>query len=252
MASAVANMALSGNVITTGSNAVNLTPGSFSCAGTSYNFQSASLVADGGISGTRSFDIAATDVAGNRSTTSWSVRVDGTSPGPTGLVTTNVAGGSAGHIDTGDSFSVTMSEATIDLPRISAGWSGGPLAVFLRVFNNNAVFGGNDGVAICRALTDCQPTGAGADNLLGTLNLGTSPFVATVSTFNGTLTWDATTRTFRASFGGCGAPPCATPGRVLPSTATFTPLNGATRAGGIRDTAGNGVVGTASSTGLQL
>jgi hypothetical protein len=252
MASAAANLAVAGNVITTGATATSLTTGSFSCAGTTYGYQSASLVADGGISGSKSFSVSATDLAGNAATTTWSVQVDNTSPSLTALVTTNVGGGVQGRIDAGDSFSVTMTEPTIDLPRIISGWNGASIAVFLRVFNNNAAFGGNDVIVVCKSMADCQATAAGADNILGTVNLGAIPFVAVTSTFNGTLIWDPATRVFRATFGSCASSPCTTVGKLTSSTATFVPMNGATRIGGIRDTAGNGATGSAAYTGLQF
>jgi len=252
MASASANLAVAGSVITTGTTAASLAAGSFTCGGVSYGYQSGSLVADGGISGTKNFQVSATDVAGNAAATTWSVSVDSTSPSPTALATTNAGGGVAGKIDTGDSFSITMSEATIDLPRILTGWNGASTAVILKVFNNNAVFGGNDGIVICKAQTDCQAPATGADNILGAVNLGGIPFVAVNSTFSGTLVWDSATRVFRATFTGCAASPCTSFVRAISSTATFTPMNGATRIGGIRDTAGNGVVGTASYTAIQF
>ncbi len=253
MASEVANLAVAGNVITSGATTVSLSAGAFSCAGTSYGYQSTSLVADAGISGTRNFRVSATDVAGNAATTTWSVQVDNTSPSPSALVTTNVGGGVQGRMDTGDSFSVTRSEATIDLPRILAGWTGSPTAVFLKVFNNNPNFGGNDGIVVCKATVDCTAAGTGADNILGSIDLGSRPFVTSNSTFNSTLSWDPAARVFRAVFGGCVGPPPCTP-RVVPapSAARFTPINGATRVGGIRDTAGNGVIGTAAFTAVQF
>jgi len=49
--------------------------------------------------------------------------------------------------------------------------------------------------------------------------------------------------------------PHASEARILAlptSTATLMPMNGASRAGGICDTAGNGVIGSATYTGLQF
>mgnify|MGYP001581473978 FL=1 len=156
-------------------------------------------------------------------------------------------------METGDYFAVTVSESAIDLNRIIAGWNGSSIAVQVKTFNNNADFGGNDGIAVCNGGTGvtCRGDGTGALNIFGRVNLGATTYVTNAVTFDATLAWNAATRIFTVTLGTCTAQ-CSKVTTGGSSTATLTPQNGATLAGGIRDKAGSGVTGTATEVAVHF
>ncbi|MBI4199042.1 MAG: hypothetical protein HY535_01020 [Chloroflexi bacterium] len=245
--SATANLAVPNNVMTTGATSVSLSSGSFTCEGASYNYQSGTQTADAAIAeGPRTFQVTATDGASNSATTSWAVTIDNTGPSPLAFATAN-GGATAGKMESGDTFTVTMSESTIDLNRIIAGWTGASTAVQVKTFNNNADFGGNDGLAVCNGGTgaQCKSTGNGSLNILGLVNLAATTYVTNAVTFNATLAWNSVTRVFTVTLGTCTAQ-CTKVTTGGSSTATFLPQDGATLTGGLRDRAGNGASGSAT------
>jgi hypothetical protein len=144
-----------------------------------------------------------------------------------------------------------MSEATIDFARIIAGWNGSSSqSVFIKIFNNDTNFGGNDGLAVCQAnTTNCTAPGTGSDNILGRINLGATNYTSGASSFNATLSWNSGTKQFTVAIGSLVSG--STPSTGSSSTATFTPINGASQAGGIRDLAGNGVTGSPTESGVR-
>src|SRR5439155_14375255 len=117
---------------------------------------------------------------------------------------------------------------------ILTGWTGSSTPVFLKLFNDDLNFGVNDGLAVCRANTaSCTAAGTGADNILGRINLGGIDYLTGAAALNATLAWNAGTSSFTVTVGSVisgGAQIKA----GSASTATFTPLDGATQAGGIR------------------
>ena len=242
---ATSNLAVASNVITTGATGVSLSSGAFTCDGVSYNRQSASQTANSGLpDGARTFEVTATDGASNSSTTNWTVTIDGTAPSATAFATAN-GGATAGKMESGDTFTVTVSEATIDLTRIIAGWTGPSIAVNVKGFNNSATFGGNDGLAVCYGGTGstCNVGGTGGLNILGRVNLGATTYMTGGPIFNATLAWNASTRVFTVALGSCTAN-CASVTTGGSSTGTFLTQNGSTLAGGIRDKASNGATGS--------
>ncbi|MBI4202907.1 MAG: hypothetical protein HY532_07345 [Chloroflexi bacterium] len=250
---ASANLEVASNVITTGATAVTLSSGAFTCDGVSYNYQSASQTANGTLTeGSKTFQLTATDGASNAATTNWTVTIDNTSPSPTALATAN-GGAIAGKMESGDTFTITVSEATIDLSRIKAGWNGSSVAVQVKTFNNDSSFGGNDGLAVCDGGTgvNCRSNGAGSLNILGTINLAATTYVTNNVAFDATMTWNSVTRLFTVTLGACTAQ-CTKVGTGGSSTATFLPQDGAALAGGVRDKAGNGVTGTATEAAVHF
>jgi hypothetical protein len=231
--------------ITSGATAVPLSPGSFTCEGNAFNYRSAELTADGGLDeGTPSFQVTATDNAGNTGVTAWSVNADNTRPGLTGLATTNgPLPNLPGLIEAEDSLSLTLSEDSIDLNRIIAGWTGADISVSLVVFNGGG--GNEDSVVICApAGIDCQGQGQGTDNLLGWLDLNDNAYiVGSTSTERivcpANLSWSAATRTFTVVILACYDPSGFRNLNVgLLSTAEFEGKDGDS-IGGLRDKAGN-------------
>ncbi|MBM3934864.1 MAG: Ig-like domain repeat protein [SAR202 cluster bacterium] len=174
-------------------------------------------------------------------------------PVPTAFVTANNAA-AEGKAEAGDTFTVTMNESAIDLGRIISGWTGAETAVVLRFFNNNVAFGGNDGIAVCTGsgMPTCVAGGTGSQNILGTVDLGSTEYIVTNNVdAPGTLSWDSNTQTFTVTVGTCTSQ-CTRFSTGGSSTATFKPINGATQAGGLRDTAGNGATQTVNEVGVHF
>jgi hypothetical protein len=144
MGSVTANV----TAVTAGSTAVPLTAGTYTAGGVSYNYRTSSLTATTPLSaGTEAFSITATDVGGHATTASgFTVTVDNTPPAGSGIQTANVAGGTAGQAETGDTISFTFTDP-IDPNSISAAWDGTATAVTVHLVQSGA----NDQVQIFNA-----------------------------------------------------------------------------------------------------
>lgn len=178
--SGVATVTTNVSSVTAGQTAVALASGSFSAGGTTYNYRSAQLTASNPLAaGAKAYTITAADNAGNSGTQGgFTVTVDNTAPTGTDVQTTNVAGGTTGQAQTGDTITYTFSE-TIDPESILAGWTGGGTAVTLRLVDGGA---GNDTVQIWNAANTAQLP-------LGSVNLArTTHTTATVNFTNSTMT----------------------------------------------------------------
>jgi hypothetical protein len=120
--------ALAANVstLTTGQTAVALTAtgGPWSIRGTTYAYRSAALTAGTLTAGTQSVTVTATDAAGNAAVVTGTVTADATAPTPVSFSTTNVAGGTAGKAEAGDTFTMRWSEE-MDPATLYTGWSVG-------------------------------------------------------------------------------------------------------------------------------
>ena len=249
VSSVTANLAVNGNVITNGATAEPLPAGSYTCEGISYNYQSGTLSAKGNLNteGPMTFEVTATDADANQATSSWSVTVDNTSPSLTEFATAN--GGTAGLIESGDSYQVTLSESGIDLNRILAGWDGSATTTFVKVENAGGT-GGKDQLWTCEANTvDCGG-GTGADQILGDIALADKNYVTADAVFNATLAWNSGTRVFNATIGTCvsGCGSVTTGGS---SNAKFTLIPGSSQ-GGIRDKAGNDASSNSTESGVHF
>jgi signal peptidase I len=122
--SGVSTVTANVSTITTGSTAVSLTAGSYSVNGVSYGYRSAALVANGTLSGTKSYTITSTDAQAHAQTQSgYSVTVDNTPPTATDIQTTNHAGGTAGKAEAGDTITFSFSEQ-LDPQSVLANWTG--------------------------------------------------------------------------------------------------------------------------------
>lgn len=147
--------------VTTGETAVALVAGSYSAAGVTYNYRSASVTASNPLTaGSKSYAITASDMAGNSATTSgFSVTVDNTQPTATDVQTTNA--GTAGRPEIGDTITLTYSEM-IDPESILSGWTGASISVVVRITNASG-----DTVTIRNAANSAQLP-LGSVNLVGT------------------------------------------------------------------------------------
>ena len=245
------DLAVAGSVITTGASSVPLSGGSFTCDGQSFNYKTGTQTADASIpEGPRTFQVTATDVEAHQASSVWSVIIDNTRATPTAFATTNIE--TSGILESGDAFTVTTSESTIDLDRIVQGWDGSPLStgVELKVFNNGGEFGGDDGVTLCYngSGSQCSAAGNGTNNILGRIDLGSKKYVVGGAvTFDATIEWSPGTDVFTVTLGPCTLL-CNKVKTGDSSTATFEPMTG-TLAGGIRDKAGNNT--TASDTATE-
>jgi hypothetical protein len=172
-ASGIAGVRADVSAVTAGSTAVPLVAGSFSAGGVSYGYRSAALSAGAVLAeGARSFTVTATDNALNANSLAGSVTVDDTAPKASDVQTANVAAGTNGLAELGDTLILTVSEP-VEPTSILAGWSGAATNVTVRIVDNSLLgLGlGNDVVQIFNAAnTTVLP--------LGSVDLGRSDYVS--------------------------------------------------------------------------
>jgi len=124
--------------VTTGQTAVPLVAGSYSAGGVSYSYRSAQLTAMSTLpAGALTFSVSATDRAGASASANSSVTGDNTVPSASAIQATNVAGGTAGRPEIGDTLTLTYSEV-MDWTSILAGWNGTATDVQLALVNGGS------------------------------------------------------------------------------------------------------------------
>jgi len=157
---------------TTGQNAATLTAGTFTAEGVSYNFRSAELTANATTEGSKPYTVTATDVAGNANTVNGTATIDNVIPTAADVQTTNVAGGTVGRAEKGDTVVFTFSEP-IDPQSVLAGWNGTATSVVVRLVDNGllGLSTGNDELLVYNAANNTQLP-------LGAVNLGRGDYVA--------------------------------------------------------------------------
>jgi hypothetical protein len=170
-ASGTASVTADASNFTAGATAVSLVAGSYSAGGVSFNYRSASLLANASLAqGAKSFTVTAADKALNSASLVGSAAVDNTAPTAADVQTTNA--GTNGLAEAGDSLILTFSEP-IEPASILAGWSGAATSVVVRI-NDNGLLGlplGNDSVQIWNAANSTVLP-------LGAVDLGRSDYVA--------------------------------------------------------------------------
>jgi hypothetical protein len=171
-ASGIAGVRADVSSVTTGATAVTLAAGSFSAGGVSYGYRSAALGANAVLAaGAKSFTVTATDNAGNANAFAGAVTIDNTAPLASDVQTTNVAGGTNGLAELGDTLVLSFSEP-VEPESILAGWNGAATNVVVRI-NDNVLLGlptGNDTLQVYNAAnTTALP--------LGSVDLGRSDYV---------------------------------------------------------------------------
>jgi hypothetical protein len=158
--------------LTTGQTAAVLTAGTYTAGGVSYNYRGAELTANAATEGVKTYSVTATDVAGNAKTVAGSATVDSVIPTATDVQTTNVAGGTVGLAEQGDTVVFTFSEP-IDPQSILAGWNGAATNVTVRIVDNGllGLSIGNDELFIYNAANS-------ATLPFDAVNLGRGDYVA--------------------------------------------------------------------------
>lgn len=112
------------NTTTSAHPAVALVAGSYTAGGVAYNYRTAALTANSTLAaGSYAFTITSTDKAANAETQSFTVTVDNTAPAASDVQSTNVSGGTVGHLDQGDTLTLTYN-GIIDPYSILSGWRG--------------------------------------------------------------------------------------------------------------------------------
>lgn len=221
--------AVSTNVstITSGQTAAPLTAGTYNRGGPTYNYRSASLTAGGSLAaGSYNFTITATDGAANAGTQTFTTTVDNTAPAASDVQSTNVAGGTVGLLDAGDTLTLTYSQP-IDPYSILSGWDGtSTTGVQVKLIDGGT---SNDYLQV-------WTTGGSTQVPLGTVYLGSKNYLKT-GTGQSVI------------YGATGA---ATPTRMVRSGATITlTLGTASGAASINGTAA-AMTWTPSATALDI
>jgi hypothetical protein len=175
------------------------------------------------------------DKVNNASTTSVSsFTYDTTAPTiPVAVTTGNVAGGTVGKAEPGDTVTYTFSEP-MDPTSILAGWDGTSTSVVV-AFLNNAGAGGGDRLLV---------TDPSFNQIMGTFDLGSAAYVSGLVTFgqSGTAsTMVMSGSTITITFGSVNTP--ASVGTVTTGGTTLWTLPGTLPS----DRAGNAVTGTPPS-----
>ncbi len=236
--SGIASVAGNVNSITSGDTAVALTAGSYNAGGTAYNYRSAALTAGASLTaGSKSFTITSTDHAGNASAAQpFNTVVDNTAPTAVDVQSTNVSGGTVGHLDLGDTLTLTYSE-TMDPYSILPGWTGATTNVEVALVNG----GGNASDYVVVYNTNASPT----QIPLGTIYLGSSDYMRGAPGdyvsygLSGSATPSTMQRTGSSITITLGTPSGATSTSTTLAPMTWTPSTSAT------DIAGNAAAATA-------
>jgi hypothetical protein len=171
-ASGLATVKANVETVTSGQTAVALVAGTYTAGGVSYNYRSAALTASSILAeGARTFNVTATDNAGNARTVAGSVTIDNTLPQASDIQSAN-GGTTVGLPEEKDSLIYTFSEP-IEPESILAGWTGAAIEVTVR-FIDNGLLGlpaGNDSVQIWNSTNVTVLP-------LGTVDLGRSDYAA--------------------------------------------------------------------------
>lgn len=234
-ASGITTVTANVTTITSGNTAVALTAGTYSAGGTAYGYRSAAQSVPSSLAaGSRSFTITATDHAGNAGTQSFSTVVDDTAPTAVDVQSTNVSGGTVGHLDLGDTLTLTYS-GVIDPYSILPGWTGATTPVQVAVVDGGS--SATDYIVVYNtAASPVQiPLGTvylGSPNYLKT---GTGNFVSFGAT--GSATASTITRSGSAMTIVLGTPSGATSTNTTAAAMTWTPSTAATDIAGNPSTA---------------
>jgi hypothetical protein len=229
-ASGVASVTGNVSAITSGVGATALSSGSFTIAGQTYGYRSASLTAGAVLSaGAHTYSLTSADSSGNgRTQTGFSVVVDNTVPSASDVQSANKAGGIAGRPEIGDTITFSFSEP-VDPNSVLAGWSGSATSVVVHI--DNLIFGNNDGLSVYNAVnTAVLP--------FGSVNLERADYVSGDSTFGKTGTASTMVQSGNAitiTLGTIAGPPTTAGGT---GTMVWSPSAAATdRAGNAESTA---------------
>jgi hypothetical protein len=238
-ASGIASVTADVHTINAGATAIAMTPGSYTAGGTAYNYRSAVRTAATPLAaGSDAYTITATDSAGNTGTQSFSTVIDNTPPTASDVQSTNVSGGTVGHLDQGDTLKLTYS-ATMDPYSILAGWTGAATNVQVALVDG----GGTSPDSLYVYDTAASP----AQIPVGIVTLGTGSYLGTgagsyiVYGATGAATPSTMTRSGSLITIVLGTPNGSSLTNATASAMTWTPTTSAT------DIAGNPVTATAAT-----
>jgi hypothetical protein len=138
-ASGIASVKADVSAITSRQTAATLSAGSYSVGGSSYNYRSAELKVNGGLSaGPMAYALVLTDNAGNSRTQSFSVTVDNGPLAGSDFDTANTSGGTSGKAEKGDTISYAFNKPP-DPGSIVSGWDGsGSKSVTVSIADNSS------------------------------------------------------------------------------------------------------------------
>jgi hypothetical protein len=233
--SGIATETANASSTTAGASNTALTAGSYSVNGASYNYRNAAFLTASNplTAGSKSFSVTSTDVAGYTRVQNYTVTVDNTQPAAADVQTTNVAGGTNGRAQLGDTIIFTFSEQ-IDPYSILSGWTGASTSVVVRLIDGGCtlLLCSDDSFAIYNAANSSPlPFGTvnlnradynGGLGLLGanspitfgasgtastmvqsgsaiTITLGTASATANTAGGSGTMAWNSTTTPYDAA-----------------------------------------------------
>jgi hypothetical protein len=241
-ASGIATVTANVTSVTTSGTAVALAAGAYSAGGTTYNYRSAALTAASTLTaGSHSYTVTATDKAANAATQSFTTTVDNTAPAGTDVQSTNVSGGTVGHLDLGDSLTLTYN-STMDPYSILPGWTGDTTNVQVAVVDGGGTASDYMVVYNTAASPVQIPLGTIYLNSPNYLTTGSGNYVAYGA--SGSATPSTITRTGGAIQITLGTPSGATSTSTIKAAMTWNPSTSAT------DIAGNaGTATTVTQTG---
>jgi hypothetical protein len=222
-ASGVTSVKANLSSITASQTAATLTAGTYSVGGVAYNYRSAAITAKNPLAaGGVPYTVTPTDAAANSSIqTGFSVLVDNTAPAGADVQTTNVAGGTAGKAELGDTLTLTTTEP-IDPNSVLAAWSGAATNVVVRITNGGT---GNDLLTVRNAANAVQLP-------LGSINLGRIDYVTTTVNFGATAVASQMSQAGNTITLTLGTPSAAATTAAAASALAWTPAAGATDAAG--------------------
>ncbi len=123
-ASGVAGVSANLSSLSPGKTSVAMTAGTYSAGGVSYGYRSPSEVAANPLAaGSPTVGFTSTDAAANSGTQSFTTTVDNSGPIATDVQSTNVSGGTVGHLDQGDTLTLTYNQP-LDPYSVVPGWNG--------------------------------------------------------------------------------------------------------------------------------
>jgi len=170
-ASGIENVTANVDTTTSAHPAVALVAGSYDAGGVAYNYRTAALTANSTLaSGSYAFTVTSTDKAANAETQSFAVTVDNTAPAASDVQSTNVSGGTVGHLDQGDTLTLTYN-SIIDPYSILGGWSGASTKVQVDLVDG----GGSIDDSIDVYNTESTPV----QIPVGTVDLGSKSYLTT-------------------------------------------------------------------------
>ncbi len=125
------------SALTAGQTGVALTAGSYTFDGVSYNYRSAQLKADGGVSaGTKSYALTSLDGAGNSRVQNFSVVVDNGPFAGSSFATANGSGNESGEPEEGDAITFTYNDVP-EVETIKSSWEGEAVSVKVSIADSS-------------------------------------------------------------------------------------------------------------------